>query len=288
MSRNKRQMEPKSQDTLTFDEAKTVATHNLSLIDEFIVKLQHQLPDYVSKDWVKIVKTLNEKVGSATVPCLSSAEILEIHELAQQLINFVPEISLQLSEFWYLFSDVFKCLKENPNATPYALQSQINKMKDEIDEADSLAEKVVNALKDNTSTLTSIMALLQTHVGRSEKIEYSMAKQINDAISRFNLTDYDVKFMCSVKNKVRNTQEPDGWRTDVRAIRDSIAHFRYHIEGNKIEFNNITHGYNYHKIFSDEEFYHFFDLHTLLYKFQLALLIIIELLPVLATHFYRR
>ena len=53
MSRNKRQMEPKSQDTLTFDEAKTVATHNLSLIDEFIGKLQHQLPDYVSKDWEK-------------------------------------------------------------------------------------------------------------------------------------------------------------------------------------------------------------------------------------------
>ena len=163
----------------------------------------------------------------------------------------------------------------------------IMKTKTEIDNADLLAENVVNDLQGNKSTLTSFMALLSTHINRTEKIEYSIRNQINDVITRFNLQSYDAKFMCSVQNKVRNSEEKDGWRTDVRAIRDSIAHSRYRIEGRTVEFNNTTHGYNYHKVFSNEEFYHFFDLHTLLYKFQLVLLIIIELLPVLATHFYK-
>ena len=135
------------------------------------------------------------------------------------------------------------------------------------------------------------MALLSTHINRTEKIEHSIMKQLNDVISKFQL-NYDAKFMCSVKNKVANTFEPDGWRTDVRAIRDSIAHSKYEIhktnKGYEIEFNNFGHGYRFHKIFTDEEFYEFFDLHTLLYKFQLTLLIIIELLSLLATHFFKR
>jgi hypothetical protein len=280
-------MSVKSQNNFSFDEAKDVATYQLSLLVQFIEKLQRQLPRYVSCEWIKDLRNLQEKISKSSGTCLSTSDIGQVQELAQQLINFIPDISLQLSEFWYLFTDVYKCLKENPNTT-YAPQSQINKMRAEIDEADTLAERVVHDLHGKASTLASTMALLPTHVGRSEKIEYSMAKQINDAIARFNLTGYDVKFMCSVQNKVRNTQEPNGWRTDVRAIRDAISHFRYSIEKSKIEFSNNTHGYSYHKTFSDEEFYHFFDLHTLLYKLQLALLTIIELVPVLATHFYKR
>ena len=91
-----------------------------------------------------------------------------------------------------------------------------------------LAESLVSNLRGSTSTLTSFMALLSTHINRTEKIEHSIMKQLNDVISKFQL-NYDAKFMCSVKNKVANTFEPDGWRTDVRAIRDSIAHSKYEI-----------------------------------------------------------
>ena len=281
-------MSGKSQTDFTFNEAKEVATYHLSLLVNFIEKLQHQLPEYVSTEWIKSLQTIQEKVNKTTTTCLHIVDIAEIQGLAQQIIDFQPEISLQLSEFWYLFDDVFRSLRENPKAIPYAPQNKITKAKAEIDNADLLAEKVVKDLPGNTSTRASFMALLSTHINRTEKIEHSIRSQIDDAITRFNLQGYDTKFMCSVKNKVRNTNESDGWRTDVRAIRDSIAHSKYQIKGHTIEFCNTTHGYNFHKIFSAEEFYHFSDLHTSLYKFQLVLLIIIELLPVLASHVYER
>ncbi len=278
----------KSQKDFTFEEAKDATLYDFSILIHFMEKLRYQMPKYVSQEWITRLIALKDKISNSSNRCLSTAEILQLEELAQQLILFVPDISLQLSEFWYLFSDVLKCLKENPNTPPYALQSHIVRMKAEIDEADSLAERVVDEVHTNPSSAASALALLQVHVNRSEKIEYSMALQINDAISTFNLEGYDTKFMCSVQRKVRNNKEADGYRTDVRAIRDAASHFKYHVINQIIEFNNTTHGYNYQKIFSFEEFYNFFDFHTLLYKFQLVLLTIIELMPIMATHFYNR
>ena len=80
--------------------------------------------------------------------------------------------------------------------------------------------------------------------------------------------------------------------TDVRAIRDATAHgrFKIHMLGNDwmIEFDNDEEGYSFCKRFSQKEFTKFFDMHTLLYKLQLHLLVILELLPILATHFHKQ
>ena len=81
-------MSGKSQKDFTFDEAKEVATYHLSLLVNFMEKLQHSLRDNVSTEWIKSLQTIQEKVARTTAPCLSIAEIAEIQELAQQLINF--------------------------------------------------------------------------------------------------------------------------------------------------------------------------------------------------------
>ncbi len=92
--------------------------------------------------------------------------------------------------------------------------------------------------------------------------------------------------MCSVVHKVRKSNQ---WRTDVRAIRDAFSHHQYSIleVGGELQisFCNNLHGYSFTETFTQREFNKFFDLHTLLYKLQLALLSIIELLPILTTHF---
>jgi hypothetical protein len=139
------------------------------------------------------------------------------------------------------------------------------------------------------------MAVFSAHIDRTEKIEYLIRKQLKDAINRYHLKNYDIETICSVKQKVKKYNEElkrDEWRTDVRAIRDSIAHFQYNIRkignGFEIIFDNDKMGYNFHETFSLKDFYRFFDLHTLLYKFQLYLLIIIELLPIVATSLLKK
>ena len=78
----------------------------------------------------------------------------------------------------------------------------------------------------------------------------------------------------------------------MRAIRDAIVHSHYLINtvnnDDIIKFDNVEEGYDFHEQFTLKEFYHFFDVHTVLYKFQIILLYIIELLPVLTTHLVKK
>ena len=117
-------------------------------------------------------------------------------------------------------------------------------------------------------------------------------QQIKDAINRGHLQNYDIELMCSVYNKVTKYNvrlRKNEWRTDVRAIRDAVAHAHYKItalgDNFKVEFNNDKAGYNFHYVLTRKDLFKFFDLHTLLYKLQFVLLSIFQLLSILITHF---
>ncbi|HEY9756721.1 MAG TPA: hypothetical protein V6C97_16250, partial [Oculatellaceae cyanobacterium] len=76
------------------------------------------------------------------------------------------------------------------------------------------------------------------------------------------------------------------------AIRDSISHFKYTInfteDSFEILFDNDEEGYAFHERFTASELFHFFDLHTVLYKIQLYLILIFELIPLLSVWFLKR
>ena len=78
----------------------------------------------------------------------------------------------------------------------------------------------------------------------------------------------------------------------LRAMRDSISHSKYKINSIKdnfeIVFDNDEQGYNFHERFTASELFHFFDLHTVLYKIQLYLILISELVPLLTTCFLKK
>lgn len=129
------------------------------------------------------------------------------------------------------------------------------------------------------------------HVVRNESIQDAITKQLEDAITIFELNNkYDKIDMCSVQFKVEKGKI---WVTDVKAIRDATAHGHFQIHRVKdndwaLEFNNKTKGYNFHKVFSREEFQRFIDQHSLLYKFQIHIWMIFELLPLLASHLHKQ
>jgi hypothetical protein len=281
----------KKQTDLSFDEAKKVAIHHLSELARFLQHMNDILPSNVSINWAIELQTLENRISQSSSPCLHENDRQLICDLAEQLTQFNPDTSKQLTQLWNLHAEVFNIIKSNPNDTGYAPRGIIVNNWDEIEKADSLAEKVVSDFKRGTNpyTYASIMATLSTHIDRAERIEYFIKEQLNDAITKYNLKNYDVYTICSIRHKVKKGNE---WTTDVRAVRDSIAHFKYSIHKNgdefEIEFDNDKRGYHFHEKFSQKDFYKFFDVHTLLYKFQLTLLLIVELLPLLSTHFLKR
>jgi hypothetical protein len=283
----------KTQRDYTFNEARTVAAKHLSTLASFMEDLNDRMPDKVPLDWAITLRTIENKVNQTSSPCLSEYDIRQIWDLAQQLIHANPDTTTQLSQFWNLYDDLFGILRANPNVSGYAPQWKIDELRPKIENADSLAERLVSEGGNKPSFALSI-ALLLAHVIRTESIEYPIWIQLTDIIQKYKLQNYDAALICSVKYKVAKYNKrikQDEWRSDVRAIRDAIAHAHFSISkvGNEdmIEFNNNEEGYRFQERFTITVFHRFFDSHTLLLKFQMLLLIIIELLPILTTHFLK-
>ncbi|MCW4023341.1 MAG: hypothetical protein NWF02_09305 [Candidatus Bathyarchaeota archaeon] len=238
------------------------------------------------------MKTFKMRLNKASSPCLFNKDVQTIFELAQQLINVNPDIAHQLTLFWNLYDTAFAILKSNPKITEYSPSGIINDNLTRIKNADLLAEKLVSEVKSTPSTVAFPLAFLLAHVVRAETISYAIWKQLNDVVEKFEklgLKKYDVELICSVQNtvtKYNKRTKRNELRSDVKAIRDSIAHghfsFRKNTGGYEIEFDNGE--YPFHRLFSKKDFEKFFDSYTLLYKFQLTLLNLIELLPILSTH----
>jgi hypothetical protein len=283
----------KKQTDFSFDEAKKVATHHLSALASFMENMHDTLHNKVPLDWAILLRTVEMKVSQASSPCLYEKDEQLIVDLARQLIQANPDIAQQLTQFWNLYAEVFTILKSNPKITGYAPQGIINNNRARIENADLLAENLVSEVRNNPSTFAFPVAFLLAHVVRAETIGFAIWKQLSDIVEKFGLTKYDIELICSVQNTVvkknKRTKQNE-LRSDVKAIRDSIAHGHFLIrkiaDGYEIEFNNDD--YPFHKLFSKREFGKFFDLYTILYKFQLTLLLIIELLPILTTHFLKK
>lgn len=276
----------KKQTEYTFHEAKKAATERLSILAKFAESLYDRFHDQALFEWVITLRTIEARITKASGRCLSDSEIKQIWGFGQELIRGNPYLNPQLSQFWNLYHDIFKKLRSTESSPGYALGGVIAQLRSRIKRADTLAESIVSAARSQVFNVLSPAAFLLVHVVRTETVEYALRKQFKDAVKRHGLeSKYDVKAMCSIESKVEKGAE---WRTDVRAIRDAIAHgwFKICLLENDwaIEFDNDEEGYSFHKRFSRKEFTKFFDLHTLLYKIQLHLLIILELLPILTTH----
>lgn len=280
----------KKQTEYSFDEAKEEAVQSLSVLARFSESLHIESLDQTLFERVIALRSMEGKIRKASRRCLLDSEIKQIWDFGQQLIQFHPDLMSQLSQFWNLYHHVFETLRSTESGPGYALRGEISQLKARIERADALAERIVSAAKKQVSNILSPVVLLLVHVVRTETIERVLQKQLKDAVKKHGLqSKYDIEAICSVQSKVKKGLD---WRTDVRAIRDAIAHAWFEIfmlqNDWAIEFDNDEKGYSFHKRFSRKEFTEFFDLHTLLYKLQLHLLVILELLPILTTHLRKR
>jgi len=275
----------KVQTEFTFDEAKKEVVERLSVLAKFAENLHDQYLLETLEQWVIVLRTIEAEIRKASRPCLLDSEIEQIWRFGQQLIVLKPDLEPQLSQFWSLYQEVYDILRRK-SSSGYDLKSVINELEPKIDSVDKLSSNIVLSAKNRISDILSPAALLLIHLIRTESIEHALRRQLEDAIIKFGLKGkYDVLAICSVHSKVQKGRE---WRTDVRAIRDAIAHGHFKIEMLDrdwlIEFSHNEQGYKFNQRFSCAKFLELFDLHTLLYKLQLHLFIVLELLPILATH----
>lgn len=278
---------PKKQTDFTFSEAKEFATFYCSRIASFAENWNITLPNNMPLYWAIEMRVLESKIKKCNGRCLSSDEIQQLWNFAHHIIDLKPEIKPQLLSFWNLYHDVFKKLATNKSHPGYSVRNFILEVFPRINRADRLAEKIALETNENRSSILVPVALLLVHIIRTETIEHAFLKQIRDAIRNFDLSkEYDAEAMCSITEKIKQRGQ---WRTDIRAIRNAIAHGYFTItfsKGNwELDISNEDMGSTFNKKFTSIEFKEYFNLATLLFKVQWHLLIILTLLTILATHF---
>ncbi len=282
----------RKQTEFTFEEAKNAALDDLSVVIEFAGNLGSATVSQALLEWARVLDRLRTKVHSARRPSLTERDIRTVYDLAQGLITGLPMITLQLSQFWALHEAINAQLRGPPKSEEgYQPEKRIAELGRRIDSADSFANAVVREAQQSTGVL-ALGAILLVHIARVDTIEHALVRQLRDAVRRFKLEgEFDPSEICSVEEKVPCiVGGRSEWRTDVRAIRDAAAQFKFHFEIAQndwtVEFKNDSHGYQFERKFKRKELIRFFDQHTILYKSQLVLLKLWMLLHILTTHLW--
>jgi hypothetical protein len=283
---------------LTFMEAKNFCIDRLHHFIDFANQLFHVFPTSSMMGNIIQLETLFERVKTAHNARLFKMEIDELASFGQAIVYFKPDITPQLSLFWDLHFGLLTELQKS--STTFSIRDKISDSWEKIQEVDSISENIVSILNRNKSNNLSSNALgaaglLLVHIIRVESIEHVLLEQIKSAISNSSTSEkFDCYEICSIKGKVKKINKKRDmleWRTDVRAIRDSTAHAQFLIKtfenGWNISFSNHLGGYSFDRQFDDKEFIIFFDNFTLLYKSQLILLMLFEMLPILSIHFLK-
>ena len=282
-----------SQPGITFEEAKNRAATLLKRLADFIVPLQGArgvsgYSDVIElMKWEQALRMIEYKVTMSSNPFHCDREAKEVFTFGLNLINLFPPLEKQLQDFWNLWHDAFKLWRQSPNQYQdfnwWNVEADLHQR---MEETDAMVEEVVTSVVNDPQNLLVAHALLNAHVARTESIEYVMKKILDRAIHTFGLSNkYDSTWLCSVKSQI---QKGEDWRSDVRAIRDAVSHKRYRVtsdqNGWKVTFSNTEGGYHFLQTYNHSDFIHFFDQHTLLYKIQIEILIVMELLTIFATY----
>ncbi len=265
-------------DQNTFEYTKKYTVMRLSRLVSLAESLDSQFPGRGFIDSTIKLNLLQLKVEKASERCITDTDFSEIQKFGLQLISFDERLALKLKDMWLLYYDVFLFMSKEMK--PYDLQGIIHELVERINETDGLSNNVILAARNAAPTILTPMSLLLINVIRTETIEHIMIRQLQNAVEQCGLEEkYDIFEMCSVTQKV---QKGKRWVTDVRALRDAIAHGHFRIETTNpewsITFENKEFGYNFKKTFSKKEFERFFDTNSTLYAFQLHLLMVFELL----------
>ena len=103
-------MKEKKQTELTFKEAKEVSINLLSILAEFMEGLHDTVPNKFPIEWVLNLRKLGLKIHRANSPCLTEKDIRQVLDLALQLTHANPDTTLQLTQFWNIYQELYGIL----------------------------------------------------------------------------------------------------------------------------------------------------------------------------------
>ena len=258
---------------LSFDQCKILTDKSLGHVISFAQNIDSLYPNQGFLNPIQKLDELRMRVNKATNEFLTGQEIDNyIKPMVSQIINWNGKISSQLSNFWKAQIDIGDtAISMSSQYDPLEIATQGVKR---ILNANKVFVSAVDALKKNPKDINYFYGLFYAQILTTETAEYSFRKQLESLLQRYGLDQkYDAIEIFSINGKIPKGNK---FRTDSRAIRDALGHYKYDIQlvGDswEIQFNNTDEGYNFTPIFTRDEFLEQMTTADILYKSQAFLI----------------
>lgn len=252
-----------------FDDLKDLAINCYDLVIGLAQNLQAQHSQALFNQPIIELQTLRERINQCTGPFLTIREFENyVRPMTDALIRCNGRISPQLENFWQAQLDISnEAISNNTTYNPQQLASQ---SLDKILRADEIYQEIVIKINAEPNDKVNLYSLFYALIVSTQTTEHTFREQFNELIRKYQLQNtHDVEEIFSVQGKV---PRGNNFRTDTRAIRDSLSHFQYTIVQEnsllKIKFDNQEHGYNFVRDYTKLEFMQFAQDGYLLYKIQ--------------------
>jgi len=212
---------------------------------------------------------VKQRILKANSPFLTGDEIdSAIKPILLAFFSWNSKITNQLEQFWKAqleLSDSAANDSSNPTYDPLKLA---NEEMPKILRADGIYQNIVKSVNSNPTEDSLIYAIFYSLMTLVETAEFAFRKHFEDLLTIYGLdSKYDAKEIFSIDRKVPMYSE---FRTDGRAIRDALSHFKFEIkkigDETEIKFEYKEDGYNFTKEFKKIEFLEFVQNTYLLYK----------------------
>ena len=196
-------------------------------------------------------------------------------------IDSHPQLKNQLLQFWEAHMKVTQV--SNTNKKSFAPLKVVQIMTDRIITIQKMYDEIEYEARSSKPRSMYLYSLFYLHILNTESLGYALLNQFTELLNEYKFNDiYDPIAIFSVNEKI---PRGENFVTDVKAVRDAAAHFKYEILDEnglvKIHFKNYDKGYKFDKIFSEEEFLIFLKNSEILYEVQLNFLWLLITLPII-------
>lgn len=193
-------------------------------------------------------------------------------DLVRIIIGWNDNIENQLYLFWDAHTKIIQ--RSNETKIPFKPIEQFTIKMEKIIQAHLIFENTFLESKKASTEKLFLYSMFYFHIINTDSLGDALINQFKNLLKQFNLENqYDTETIFSV---IRKNPRGNEFDTDVRTIRNALAHLNYEIQYSKkswlINFSMNDHGYNFSKKFTEKEFIEFLKNSYYLYESQLALL----------------
>lgn len=214
--------------------SREIINSNFNIVRGFAENILFHMPEKKYIDAITNLKFLQNRINKSNSFFLSTEDIIQYcYPMRDMIIQFTPLISKQLNFYWNAHVDMIEKIN----------QEEINVILETIDKnkikqmgiLNQLHSKTMKQFLTDTSNLSHLFALFYFHVLRVDTFENSIKNPLKKLLEKYELNHLlDIESMFSIKHKVKTKNGK--YTTDIRVVRNCLAHFKFEILDNQDEW----------------------------------------------------